>query len=137
MSQQIRVAAYGVLVRDAKLLLCRLSPHVSKSGGQWTLPGGGIDFGESPEEAVVREFKEETGLVVKTGALLAVDSVCDVVAERKHHRIRILYQAHYVEGELCFEQDGTTDFCEWFAELQVQSLPIIDLTRLGAKWAFS
>lgn len=137
MSQQIRIAAYGVLIRDTKLLLCRLAPHVSKSAGQWTLPGGGIDFGESPEEAVVREFREETGLVVEAGSLLAVDSVCDEVAGREHHRIRILYQAHYVEGELSFEQDGTTDLCEWFTESQIESLPIIALTRLGLKWAFA
>jgi len=137
MSQQIRIAAYGVLVRDAKVLLCRLSSHVSKSAGQWTLPGGGIDFGESPEEAVIREFKEETGLVVTAGSLLAVDSVCDVVAEREHHRIRILYQTHYVKGELSFEQQGTTDLCEWFTELQAKSLPKIALTNLGLKYAFS
>lgn len=136
MSQQIRIAAYGVLIRDAKIVLCRLSPHVSKSAGRWTLPGGGIDFGESPEEAVVREFKEETGLVVKAGSLLAVNSVCDVVGEREHHRIRILYEAHYIAGELSVEQEGTTDLCEWFTQEQLESLPIIDLTCEGLKFAF-
>ena len=45
--------------------------------GHWTLPGGGIDFGEDPEDAVVREFIEETGLTVKVRKLAGIDSLCD------------------------------------------------------------
>jgi ADP-ribose pyrophosphatase YjhB (NUDIX family) len=59
-----RVAAYGLLQRENKLLLCRLSQHVGLHPGHWTLPGGGLDFGEDPEQAVVREFAEETGLAI-------------------------------------------------------------------------
>lgn len=136
MQQQIRVAAYGLLVKDEKILLCRLSPHVSKSAGMWTLPGGGIDFGESPEEAVVREVNEETGLVVTTGSLMGVDSLCDVVAERRYHSVRILYNAHYVEGELTFEEKGTTDACEWFSREQLTDLPMISLARKGVGLVF-
>jgi 8-oxo-dGTP diphosphatase len=57
-----RVAAYGLAVRDGRVLLTRIA---SKAvwGGQWTLPGGGVDFGEEPRAALVREFHEETGLV--------------------------------------------------------------------------
>jgi len=43
-----RVAAYNVCVDDAdRLLLCRLS-GITEAPGSWTLPGGGIDFGEHP-----------------------------------------------------------------------------------------
>jgi ADP-ribose pyrophosphatase YjhB (NUDIX family) len=59
-----RVAAYGLLQRNSELLLCRLSQQVGINQGHWTLPGGGLDFGEDPEHAVVREFAEETGLAI-------------------------------------------------------------------------
>ncbi len=55
-----RVAAYAVVVDDDRLLLTRLAP-LTGAQGRWTLPGGGVDAGESPRDAVVREVHEETG----------------------------------------------------------------------------
>lgn len=117
MTKQVqRISAYGLLLRENKLLLCRLSSRVMKSAGHWTLPGGGLDFGESPEHAVVREFSEETGLTVEAGDLRAVDTLADEVNGTKFHSIRIIYDVHYVSGELQFEQGGTTDACDWFSQ---------------------
>ena len=59
--QRQRVAAYAVVVRDARVLLSRIAPAISPRE-QWTLPGGGLDFGETPTDALVREVHEETGL---------------------------------------------------------------------------
>ncbi len=57
-----RVTIKGACVRDGKLLLVRES--VSHSGQKWELPGGGLDFGEDIQAALVREVREETGLTV-------------------------------------------------------------------------
>jgi len=43
-----RVSAYGLLLRDEKLLLCRLSERVGMNPGSWTLPGGGLDCDSMP-----------------------------------------------------------------------------------------
>lgn len=58
------VGAYGVLVRDSAVLLVKKmrGPYV----GSLDLPGGGIEHGEHPDDAVRREFEEETGLLVRT-----------------------------------------------------------------------
>src|SRR5690606_13750771 len=57
-----RVAAYGAcLDAGGRILLARLAPGYP-GGGRWTLPGGGVEWGESPEDAVRREVAEETGL---------------------------------------------------------------------------
>ena len=50
-----RPAAYGIVVNDDKILL-------TKQRGKFHLPGGGIELGEMPEDAVLREIREETGL---------------------------------------------------------------------------
>jgi ADP-ribose pyrophosphatase YjhB (NUDIX family) len=65
-----RAGAYAVLAHDGRILLTRLS--YTKV---WTLPGGGIDHGEDPVDAVRREVHEETGLPLTDPRLLDVDSV--------------------------------------------------------------
>lgn len=132
-----RVSAYGLLLQNDKLLLCRLSQRVMKSAGHWTLPGGGLDFGETPEDAMVREFREETGLIVKPGALVGIDTLCDEVNGTQFHNLRIIYEAQYVSGELIYEQEGTTDLCEWFSEADALHETLISLARVGVRHAFS
>ena len=138
MSKKVsRVSAYGLLLQNDKLLLCRLSQRVMKSAGHWTLPGGGLNFGETPEQAMVREFKEETGLIVKPGALLGIDTLCDEVNGIQFHNLRIIYEANYIDGELIYEQDGTTDLCEWFSEADSLEEKLVGLAHTGVKYAFS
>ena len=71
--QRQRVAAYAVILRDNRILLSRLSPAVTRDE-LWTLPGGGLDHGEDPRNAVVREVYEETGLHAEVGELARVYS---------------------------------------------------------------
>ena len=61
-----RLAAYALVLRDDEVLLTRNSPRGPRPG-TWTLPGGGVDHGEPPADAVVREVREETGLVATVG----------------------------------------------------------------------
>lgn len=63
-----RAAAFGIAERDGRLALVR----VSKPGKPpwYDLPGGAVDPGEDDDQAVVREFGEEAGLVVRPGAVL-------------------------------------------------------------------
>ena len=133
-----RVAAYGLLQQDNKMLLCRLSQSVGMNPGCWTLPGGGIDFGEDPEVAVVREFMEETGLTVKVKELASVDSLFDSMPGwPPMHSIRIIYRVAYVSGELQFENEGSTDLCAWHTHAAVNELPLVDLAKKGTALVFA
>jgi len=60
-----REAACGILLRNKRILLIQDS-----YSQQWELPGGGVEQGETVGQALVREFEEETGLVVKKNKLL-------------------------------------------------------------------
>jgi len=68
-----RVAAYAVILRDGAMLLSRLAPTVTPDE-LWTLPGGGLDHGEDPRDAVIREIREETGLDAVVGETARVYS---------------------------------------------------------------
>ena len=112
-----RVAAYG-LVRDGdRVLLTRLGRSMHK--GLWTLPGGGVDFGERPVDAVVRELHEETGLDVAVDELLDADAETYRDTRPAHryevHAVRFLYRLTVLGGRLgVVEVDGSTDAVQWW-----------------------
>lgn len=55
---------------QAALLLTRRAGNLRSHSGQWALPGGRIDEGETPEEAALREMREEVGLTLDVGCIL-------------------------------------------------------------------
>ncbi|MEJ2413434.1 MAG: NUDIX domain-containing protein, partial [Anaerolineales bacterium] len=61
----------GVILQDHKILLIQHSSHTGE-WSHWLLPGGGMEPGETPEQCVIREMKEETDLDVEI-VRLAVD----------------------------------------------------------------
>ena len=126
-----RVAAYAVCRDDeGRVLLCHIAPSVGV-GDVWTLPGGGLDFGEPPEVAVLRELTEETGYVGELDGLIGVsDRVFrDVDGADRLHAIRILYRVRITGGDLRDEPDGSTDTCRWLEPREVRSLRLGELAR--------
>ena len=134
--QWTRVSAYGLVIHEGKIVLCRISPDID-ARQRWTLPGGGIDFGEDPVDAMVREVMEETGLIVAPGALAGVDALRLEANGRDVHAIRIVYFAHLIgASDLTFELDGSTDMCAWWTASEARELGLVTLAQLGLDHAF-
>jgi len=136
MKEVTRVAAYGLVTNDQEILLCRFSDALPQYKGQWTLPGGGVEFGENPIDAVTREVREETGLIVNPTGLAGIDSFTTRGDQQSFHAIRILYHTEVISGQLAFEIGGTTDMCKWFTYKETQQLEIVDLVKVGLGHAF-
>ncbi|MER8196187.1 NUDIX domain-containing protein [Streptomyces microflavus] len=66
----VRVRAGAILIRDGHLLLIRFQDP-DDDGPYYEIPGGGVEAGETPEEAAVRELREETGLFGSVGREVA------------------------------------------------------------------
>jgi ADP-ribose pyrophosphatase YjhB (NUDIX family) len=109
-----RLAVYGVAKANNQVLLCRASAQTEVEGWWW-LPGGGVDFGESPSRALVREFMEETGLNVTVGPLLGIlsDVRSRTRVEEDIHTVRVIYAISSFSGTVTAEIGGTTDHAEW------------------------
>ncbi len=135
----LRVAAYAVIV-DARGML--LAHWHDGPRAAWTLPGGGLQAGEDPADAVVREVREETGFDVVVDELLGIHS--RVIPARQRiapgaagplHTLRIVYRARVVDGELRDEVGGSTDRAAWFALDAVEDLHRVQLVDLAREMA--
>jgi 8-oxo-dGTP diphosphatase len=136
--QVTRVAAYALCQDDAgRVLLTRLTYPEIKAG-HWTLPGGGIDFGEAPAEAVLRELTEETGLTGRVDSLAGVESwvrrgpTPGGVGD-DFQAIQILYRVLITGGALRDEVDGSTDAAAWFTRDELREVPIVELVEAGLR----
>ncbi|GAA1396843.1 NUDIX hydrolase [Luteococcus peritonei] len=121
-----RLAGYA-LVRDqaGRILLSR---WVGPEGPLWTVPGGGIEYGESIEDGTVREVLEESGYRVELVGLLAVRTIDIPASERLHpsqrpmRAVQVFHEARLLGGELRFEVDGSSDMAAWFDLAEVAGL---------------
>lgn len=120
-----RLGAYAVVRRDDDVLLALWNEPAVPT---WTLPGGGIEIGESLEEGLVREVREETGYDVELGELLGVRTLLTPPERRLLRRdrwlrqVHVAYAARVVGGELAREVDGTTDEARWIPLADVPGL---------------
>lgn len=100
MDDMIRIRACLAVVHDNRILLV---PHYNTDAGpvQWLIPGGRVGFGESLQEAAVREFSEETGLQARITGLLDVSEV--ILPEKPWHSITVTFAGSITGGELASE----------------------------------
>ena len=114
-----RLAAYGIVLSDRGLLATQFSERTAVPG-LWGLPGGGIDPGESPSHALIREVAEETGQKPEISHLLDVQtdhwigrSPAQVVED--FHAVRIIYAARCPDptDPVVHDSGGTTAAAIW------------------------
>jgi 8-oxo-dGTP diphosphatase len=124
-----RVGAYGFCRDDDGRVLLARGSATSEFPGTWTLPGGGVEHGEHPDEAVVREFEEETGLSVRVTALrLATADVVRLPSGPLEHTDRIVYDVVRTGGSLRDEVAGSTDRVAWAGPAELASWPLLPWT---------
>ncbi len=140
-ARRTRLGAYALCLDDAdRILLTRLSA-IEVEAGAWTLPGGGVDFGEHPDAAVVRELEEETGLIGEIGEVAGIFSHVyphsRFASGADLHFLGILYRVRIVGGALRDEVDGTTDRCAWLSRPELAGIRLVGIARHGVALAYA
>jgi len=125
---QWRPSSYGIVIKDNKVLLSK------QFGDSYDLPGGGVDLGEDPKAAVVREVKEETGIDAIDPKNLGVENSFFHSAhgnKKSYHSILMYYACTFQGGEL--STDGFDEYEKEYAEI-AEWVPVdsIDVIKIAS-----
>ena len=109
----------AVILNEGQVLLGKRKAGFKGVDGKWELPGGKIRHGESPEEAIIREVREECGLeVLPIGLVGAYSSVISMPGGVKYHALVLGYSCEIIHGSV--KKSGAHHDMDWFS---TSSLP--------------
>ncbi len=117
-----RIGVSGFLLEDEKVLIVKRADSESFLPGVYELPGGKIDFGETIESAIEREFKEETGLNVKAIKPIYIFSYLSDEGNRQTFDVTYLLRLKDGNGKVVLSDDHN-DF-KWISEEEIDDYNI-------------
>lgn len=97
---KLRIRVAGLLLLEDKLVLVQINSPVSNTK-IWIPPGGGVAFGESLHDALIREFKEETNIDVQIGELRHINELIS----NGFHALEFFFDVTYAGGKLILGSD--------------------------------
>lgn len=121
----VRVRVCGLCIESEKILLVN-HRSLNKKGVFWAPPGGGMEFGQSAEENLKREFLEETGLKIEVEEFLFVHEYL----KPPLHAIELMFKVKRLGGTLKIGADPELEDDEQIIE-NVKFMPFAEIIKLG------
>jgi 8-oxo-dGTP diphosphatase len=120
---KVRVRVSGILTENKKTLLLK-HKGLGKKGFLWLPPGGGVEFGETVEQTLIREFLEETSLNIQTNRFLYFREF----VKPPLHAIELYFKVSKINGELKLgiDPDSSEQIimeAKWFSEPEIEQTP--------------
>ena len=127
-----RIGCYLVSHRDGHVLVARVAAGYPGEG-RWTLPGGGVEWGEHPHEALEREVFEESGFSLDSYRYLGSDARTfpERAGREALHWIRLYFTADLDGEPQVTEENGSVDAAAWLPLERVDIDPVVDLLLEG------
>ena len=128
----IGVSAGAVIQNDeGKYFAALRGKEARNEVGKWEFPGGGVEFGENLEDAVIREIKEEHGIELEILEFLSCESV--ITKYDSHHWVAITYLCKIKSGEPKILEPHKCDDIGWFTIEELLQMPLSLITQKNIK----
>ena len=114
--------------REGRVFLARRGREARNEAGKWEFPGGGVEFNETLEHALVREVMEEYGFEIEVESLL--DVVNHIIPDEKQHWVSPTFICRITDGTPAIKEPHKCDEIGWF---ELDRLPEHQLTIASKK----
>ena len=112
---------------DGRVFLARRGREVRNESGKWEFPGGAVEFGETLEQALVREVREEYGFEIDGLELL--DVVDHIIPHEKQHWVSPTFRCRIARGSPAILEPHKCDEIGWFRVEEVDALNLTIASR--------
>lgn len=117
--KDVRIRVCGILIDQERMLMIA---HKKNGNIYWLLPGGGVDYGESLNEALCREFLEELNISVHVEEIALVADSIDPSGER--HVVNICFFCRFESGKFLLGEDERLHDFRFFTENELTEIEI-------------
>lgn len=124
----IGVGVGAIIVnKEGKLFLAKRGREVRNESGRWEFPGGGVEFGDTLENTLKREMKEEYGIDIKVGELL--DVYDHIIPEEHQHWVSPTYICTIIKGKPKILEPHKCDKIGWFTAEEIAKMHLSIITK--------
>jgi 8-oxo-dGTP diphosphatase len=119
----------GVIIRkDGQILL--MKRQNSHGDGTWSVPGGHLEYGETPQECAIREAREETGVLIANPTFFTITN--DIFEDDHKHYVTIWLECVYVSGEPVINSQREMSQIGWFPQTSLPEPLFLPMKNLLA-----
>lgn len=121
----------GALLIDerGRIFLAKRGREARNESGKWEFPGGGVEFGDTLEETLVREMMEEYGLSIQVGKLL---DVCDhIIPEEHQHWVSPSFICTVIAGTPTIREPHKCEQIGWFTVDEIKRMDLSLVSRFN------
>ncbi len=112
---------------EGKIFLSLRGPKARNERNTWEVPGGKVEFGETLEQAVIRETMEEFGIVIRVKKLL---QVCDHILKNEgQHWVSPTYLCELVSGQPKIREPEKCAAIGWYSLADTDKMNISEVTK--------
>lgn len=128
----IGVGVGAVIINsDTKVFLSKRGKEVRNESGKWEFPGGGVEFGDTFKDTIVREMKEEYGVDIEVIELLGVDD--HIIPDEKQHWIAPTYICKIKSGIPKILEPHKCEEIGWFTIEEVSKMSISLISEMNLR----
>jgi 8-oxo-dGTP diphosphatase len=116
-----------ILNDDGKVFLAKRGKKARNEAGKWECPGGGMRFGDTMQETIIREMQEEFGISVAVGRQL--EAVDHLMPEDKQHWVAIAFVCTIKSGTPEIKEPEKCEAIGWFTVEQMRNMSLAGPTK--------
>lgn len=121
----------AIILKQNRILFCK-----RKDRSYFFLPGGHVEFGEKAEKALIREIKEELGIVLKQPTYIGIieNIYFDKDEDKKHHEINLIFSVQIKKSSVKTNEDHIDFFWIKVKDLKNKQIEPVALKTCLIKW---